>query len=183
MNDYPLVWVIMGAAGSGKSVVGRLLSGRLESDFLEGDRRHPLPNILKMITKIPLQDEDRRQWLFEMEDDIRRAKNRNIETVLTCSALKASYRKQLASPGRVQLVWLNVPPSELQRRLTQRSNHYMQAEMLESQISAFEPISPDENVIIVDGLLPPIEVVDALMNKAIQLFPAMPKYWWQRCIE
>jgi gluconokinase len=49
MSNYPLVWIIMGVAGSGKTVVGRLLSERLESDFLEGDRRHPSANLIKML--------------------------------------------------------------------------------------------------------------------------------------
>jgi gluconokinase len=183
MNDCPLVWIIMGVAGSGKTVVGRLLSERLEIDFLEGDRRHPLPNIVKMFSQIPLQDEDRHQWLLEIEDDIRRAIDRNREIVLTCSALKVSYRRQLTSPGRVQLVWLDVPTSELERRLTQRSNHYMKIEMLRSQIATFEAINPEENVISVNGLLPPSEVVDELLSKATQIFPSISKSWWQRCIE
>jgi gluconokinase len=173
----------MGVAGSGKTVVGRLLSERLESDFLEGDRRHPLPNIVKMFSQVPLQDEDRHQWLLEIEDDIRRAIDRNREIVLTCSALKATYRRQLTSPGRVQLVWLNVPTSELEQRLTQRLNHYMKIEMLRSQIKTFEPINPEENVITVNGLMPPFEVVDELLTKATQIFPSMRKSWWQRCIE
>jgi gluconokinase len=183
MSNYPLVWIIMGVAGSGKTVVGRLLSERLESDFLEGDRRHPSANLIKMLCQHPLQDENRRQWLLELEDDIRRAIDRNIETVLTCSALRAIYRKQLTSPGRVQIVWLNVPTSELERRLAHRLNHYMKLEMLASQIAAFESISPDEKIITVDGLLRPVEIVDELMSKVIQLFPIMQKPWWQRCIE
>ena len=93
MDDYPLVWIIMGVSGSGKTVIGRLLSERLECDFLEGDRRHPPSNIIKMLSQNPLQDEDRRQWLLEIEDDIGRAIDRSRETVITCSALKASYRK------------------------------------------------------------------------------------------
>ncbi len=183
INACPLVWIIMGVAGSGKTVVGRLLSERLESDFLEGDRRHPSANIVKMLSQSPLQDEDRHQWLREIEDDIQRAIERNRETVLTCSALKASYRKRLTSPGRVQLVWLNVPPSELEQRLTQRSNHYMKIEMLRSQIATFEPIDPDDDIMTVNGLLAPSEVVDELLDKAIQRFPSMSKSWWQRCIE
>ncbi len=178
-----MVWIIMGVAGAGKTVLGRLLSERLDSDFLEGDRRHPLTNLIKMISQRPLQDEDRLQWLLEIENDVRRALERNIETVLTCSALKASYRKQLASPGRVQLVWIDVPISELERRVSQRSNHYMRPEMLHSQIAVFEPISPNENVITVDGLLQPNEVVDELWVKAIKLFPSLKKSWWQRRIE
>ena len=179
MNDCPLIWIMMGVAGSGKTLVGRLLSERLESDFLEGDRRHPQANILKMLSHQPLEDADRRQWLLEIEDDIRRASDRHRETVITCSALKLSYRKQLAALGRVQLVYLKVPPLELERRLTQRSNHYMQSAMLHSQVAAFEPISPEENVITVDGLLPPIEVVNSLLSQGIQRFPNLKKPWWQ----
>jgi gluconokinase len=43
-----------------------------------------------------LQDEDRRQWLGEIEDDIRWAIDRNRETVMTCSALKQAYRQQIS---------------------------------------------------------------------------------------
>ena len=182
MNDCPLVWIVMGVSGSGKTVVGRLLSEQLECDFLEGDRRHPPSNIIKMISQNPLQDEDRRQWLLELEDDIRRAVGDNRETVMTCSALKASYRKQLTSSNRVQLVWLNVPKPELEQRLAKRSNHYMKSEMLHSQIAAFEQISPEENVITMDGLLPPIEIVNELLSQVTRLFPSMNKEWWQRCV-
>jgi gluconokinase len=183
MDDCPLVWIIMGVAGSGKTVVGRLLSERLESDFLEGDRRHPLSNIIKMLSENPLQDEDRRQWLLEIEDDIRRAITQNREAVITCSALKSSYRRQLTSLGQVQLIWLNVPQLELERRLANRSNHYMKPEMLHSQIASFEPISSEENVITVNGLLAPDEIVNELLKKAVLLFPNMKNPWWQRCAE
>jgi gluconokinase len=183
MSGCPLVWVMMGVAGSGKTVVGRLLSERLESDFLEGDRRHPQTNILKMLSHQPLQDADRRQWLLEIEEDIRRASDRDRETVITCSALKLSYRKQLSALGRVQLVYLEVPSSELERRLTQRQNHYMQLAMLQSQIAAFEPISPEENIITVDGLLPPVEAVNQLLAQATQRFPSLKQPWWQRCTD
>ncbi|MBE9070172.1 AAA family ATPase [Leptolyngbya cf. ectocarpi LEGE 11479] len=180
MNDCPLVWVIMGVAGAGKTVVGRLLSERLESDFLEGDRRHSLSNIIKMQSRIALEDKDRHQWLLEIEDDMQQAIDKNRETVLTCSALKASYRKQLASFERVQLVWLNVPQADLERRLLRRANHYMKPEMLASQLAAFEPISPEENVITIDGRLLPAKIVDELLNQATWLFPDLEKPWWQR---
>ena len=42
MNSCPLVWIVIGVAGSGKTAIGRLLSQQLECDFLEGDRRHCL---------------------------------------------------------------------------------------------------------------------------------------------
>ncbi|WP_310488604.1 gluconokinase, partial [Chamaesiphon sp. VAR_69_metabat_338] len=92
MNEFPLIWIVMGVSGSGKSVVGRLLAQKLECDFLEGDRRHPMSNIQKMRSHQPLTDVDRRPWLLEIERDIQRAIDRHRETVITCSALKADYR-------------------------------------------------------------------------------------------
>jgi gluconokinase len=59
----------------------------------------------------------------------------------------------------------------------------MKIEMLRSQIATFEPIKQEENVITVNGLLPPSEVVDELLSKAIQIFPSIKKSWWQRSIE
>ena len=182
-NDCPLVWVIIGVSGSGKTTIGRLLSERLECDFLEGDRRHSSSNINKMLSQIPLEDEDRRDWLLQIEEDIRRAIDKNRETVITCSALKASYRKQLTSPSRVQLVWLDIPKSKLEERLINRSNHYMKSEMLDSQIAAFEPVSPEEKIITVNGLLLAQDIVNEILSQATRLFPNghwLDEKWWER---
>ena len=181
--NYPLVWIIIGVAGSGKTSVGRLLAQQLDCDYLEGDLRHSLTSIIKMSLDQPLQEEDRLPWLLEIEADIRGAIARNREIVITCSALKASYRTQLISLGRVQLVLLDVDISILEQRLKQRSGHYMKPEMLLSQIATFESISPAENVIIIDGNHPIDAVMDELMTEVIQRFPIMKKSWWERCTE
>ena len=183
MNNYPLVWIIIGVSGSGKTSVGRLLAQQLECDFLEGDRRHSRSNIIKMSSQHPLQEEDRFPWLVEIENDIRQAIDRNRETVMTCSALKASYRKQLSSIERVQLVWVNVSESLLEQRLAERPKHYMKPEMLPSQIVAFESISPEENVITINGNLSLDAVMSDLMTTVIKQFPSMDKTWWERYIE
>lgn len=183
MNNSPLVWVITGVSGSGKTTIGRRLAQQLDSDFLEGDRRHPLLNIIKMVEQKPLGDEDRLPWLLDIEDDIQRAIAQNREIVITCSALKASYRKQITSLGRVQLVWLELPKSVLKQRLKKRPEHYMKSEMLDSQIAASESITPEENIITVDGNLPIDTVVDKLMKKVVQRYPSIKKPWWQRCSE
>jgi gluconokinase len=180
MHNYPLVWIVIGVSGSGKTSVGRLFAKELECDFLEGDRRHPLSNIRKMISRESLEDRDRLPWLTEIEDDIQRALDKNRETVITCSALKASYRKKLTSLGQVQLVWLDVPISVLKQRLEARPKHYMGAEMLDSQMAAFEPITSEENTITVNGNFPIDTVVSELMAEVIQRFSSMEKPWWER---
>ena len=180
MDSLPLVWIIIGVSGSGKTVVGRLLSERLECDFLEGDRRHTLANIKKMASQTPLDDTDRKEWLLRIEEDIRRVKLRNIEAVITCSCLKTSYRKQLTSLGQVQLVWISVPAEALEQRIAFRGNHFMKLGMLNSQLATFEPIGSDENAIVVNGVLKPSEIMDDLMTQAIQRFPSLALSWWQR---
>ncbi|ESA36406.1 gluconate ski family [Leptolyngbya sp. Heron Island J] len=56
----------------------------------------------------------------------------------------------------------------------------MKPEMLASQLAAFEPIRPDENVITVDGRLLPAKIVDELLSQATWLFPDLEADWWQR---
>jgi gluconokinase len=182
MNNHPLVWVIIGVSGSGKTTVGRLLAQKLECDFLESDRRHPIANVIKMSLQQPLEEKDRLPWLSAIEDDLRRAIDLNREIVVTCSALKASHRKQLISLGRVQLVWLDVDILILEQRLKERSKHYMKPEMLPSQIITFEAISLEENVINVNGNIPIDVVMSELITKIIQRFPIMKKAWWERYI-
>ncbi len=183
MKDFPLVWIILGVAGTGKTSVGRLFSTKLECDFLEGDRRHPAANVDKMRSQLPLEDDDRREWLLAIEQDIRRAVELNRETVITCSALKVAYRQQLTAPGRVQWVSIEVPPEELKRRLTLRPDHFMKPEMLDSQLAAFEPLQSNENAIMLDGMLTLDRIVEELMKQAQQNFPSLKKLWWERCLE
>jgi len=59
----PVVIVVMGVSGSGKSTVGSLLAGRLQWEFEDGDGFHPAANIEKMRAGNPLKDEDRWPWL------------------------------------------------------------------------------------------------------------------------
>lgn len=65
--------------------------------------------------------------------------------VLTCSALKKSYRAVLRDlPAgereriRVHFVYLSLDPEELVRRVEARVGHYMKAEMVRSQLEVLE---------------------------------------------
>jgi gluconokinase len=180
MNENVLIWILIGVSGSGKSTIGRYFSQYLECDFLEGDRRHSEANIMKMTLANPLEDADRQQWLADIEADLRWSLDRNREVVITCSALKAKYRQQLTSLGRVQLVWIDVPTAILEKRLETRKDHYMSAGMLASQIDAFEAIKPEENIITIDGSRSIDDVMSELISKAIQRFPTLQKPWYKR---
>lgn len=183
MHQHPQIYIVIGVSGSGKSTIGRRFAQKLECDFIEGDRRHDRANIIKMSSGKPLADKDRRQWLAAIEADIQWALDRHQEVVMTCSALKAEYRKQLTALGGVQVVWIDVPTAILNQRLETRADHFMSAEMLTSQLATFESIDPSEDIITIDGSGSIDDVMGELVSKAIHRFPNLQKPWWKRSIE
>ncbi|GIL76649.1 hypothetical protein Vretifemale_6217, partial [Volvox reticuliferus] len=84
--------VVMGVSGCGKSTVGELLAERLGCDFLEGDSLHPVCNIAKMSSGVPLTDQDRLPWLLALHAKIQEHLALGKRLVVSCSALKPVYR-------------------------------------------------------------------------------------------
>jgi len=132
------VVVLMGVCGCGKSTVGRLLASENDGVFIEGDEFHPPENVEKMSEGIPLTDGDRAGWLAALAEEIRGAEEELV--VVSCSALKARYRKVLreAAPERVRLVFLEGSEELLRSRLEEREGHYMPAALLASQLRDLE---------------------------------------------
>lgn len=144
------VLVLMGVSGSGKSTVARLLAQRLWWDFCEGDDLHSESNVRKMTAGIPLSDEDRLPWLGLIADWIDRQRAANLRSVITCSALKRSYRDRLAGAG-VVFVHLSCDHDLVAMRMQGRAAHFMSPSPLDSQFGVLEPLEPDENGIVIDA--------------------------------
>lgn len=142
------VVVVMGVSGAGKSTVASLLAGRLGWDFIEGDGLHPAANVAKMAAGHPLTDEDREPWLAAVARWIDGELGAGRRGVITCSALRRSYRDRLRRP-EVLFVYLDVARTELEKRLARRTGHYMPASLLASQLAALEPPAPDETAVTV----------------------------------
>jgi gluconokinase len=143
--------VLMGVSGSGKSTVGRALADVLGCDFQEGDDLHPQANIDKMSAGIPLNDNDRQPWLQRIERWISDENAQARHGVVTCSALKRSYRDQLRrAGGDVRFVYLRLSRAELGRRMQHR-RHFMPAALLDSQLQVLEEPSADEDVLTVSA--------------------------------
>jgi carbohydrate kinase (thermoresistant glucokinase family) len=112
-----MIVVVMGVAGSGKTTVGQQLAANLGWRFVEGDDFHPAANVAKMAQGQPLTDADRAPWLQALRREMVRSRDRGESLVVTCSALKASYRAMLRGDdgAAVQFVYLKVDPAVLQR--------------------------------------------------------------------
>jgi gluconokinase len=144
------VLVVMGVSGSGKSTLAARLAAELDCDLAEGDELHPPANVAKMAAGVALTDEDRAPWLAAVAAWIDAEIEAGRSGVVTCSALKRSYRDLLRRP-EVRFVYLEVGRAELERRLAVRRGHYMPASLLDSQLAALEPPQADEDVITVNG--------------------------------
>jgi gluconokinase len=142
------VVVMMGVSGAGKTTVARRLAAELGLDFAEGDDLHPAANVAKMAAGEPLTDADREPWLEAVAAWIDGEIRSGRRGVITCSALKRSYRDLLRRP-QVLFVYLSVPRVELERRLQHRSGHYMPASLLDSQLETLEPPTADENALTI----------------------------------
>jgi gluconokinase len=140
------VLVIMGVSGCGKSTVAGLLAGRLGWDLAEGDDMHPAANIAKMSAGKPLDDADRWPWLARVAEWINTHATEGRPGVVTCSALKRSYRDVLRGPN-VVFVFLSGSRELIARRLAARHGHFMPPTLLDSQFAALEPPDPDEQAI------------------------------------
>jgi gluconokinase len=143
------VLVVVGVSGSGKSTVAGLLAGRLGWDFQEGDDLHPEANVQKMAAGHPLTDDDRMPWLARVAEWIAVRTSAGRPAIVTCSALKRSYRDVLRGES-VVFVYLAGPPELIARRLSTRVDHYMPPSLLESQLATLESPTPDERVITIN---------------------------------
>lgn len=137
--------VVMGVAGSGKSTIAAALSQQLGWACAEADEFHPEANISKMTQGIPLQDEDRWPWLQLIQDWMTAKARAGESTVLTCSALKRSYRRLLAqAEGRVLFLHLDGEAGLIGERMQGREGHFMPPTLLPSQFATLEPLTDDE---------------------------------------
>ena len=144
----PTTLVVMGVSGSGKSTVGAALAQRLGVPFADADDLHPAANVAKMAAGHALDDDDRRPWL-EAVGEWLAAHPRG--GVMSCSALKRSYRDQLRHHVRdVTFLLLAGTPEVIRRRQANRRDHFMPASLLSSQFATLEPLASDERGVTID---------------------------------
>jgi len=144
----PPVLVVMGVSGSGKSTVGAAVAQRLRVPFADADDFHPPANIAKMTAGQALDDDDRRPWLEAIGEWLAAHPD---GAVISCSALKRSYRDQLrAHAPDVAFLHLQGERDVIARRQASRPGHFMPASLLTSQFATLEPLQPDERGVVID---------------------------------
>jgi gluconokinase len=162
----PVVLAVMGVSGSGKSTVAALLAGRLGWAFEEGDALHPQANVDKMAAGHPLTDEDRYPWLEKVAGWVDQRLDHGENGVITCSALKRSYRDIInRRRSGVVFIFLAGSPETIAARLVERHGHFMPASLLASQFADLEELSEDEPGIRVDVDPDPGMIAQRIMDQ------------------
>ena len=161
------IYVVMGVAGSGKSVIGAAFARALGVDFVEGDSFHSVRNIERMSSGIALTDDNRAEWLRAIALRIREARRAGTGLVVACSALKRSYRDVLRTeaPG-LQFIFLTGQRTLIAERLANRGGHFMPPSLLDSQLATLEEPALDESAWVCDITKPPAEIVASLVARA-----------------
>jgi len=148
----------MGVAGSGKSTLGAALAERMGWPMIEGDDFHSNENRTKMRAGVALSDADREGWLRSLARELQA---RPGGAVLTCSALKRSYRDLLraASPD-LAFVFLDISEDEALWRVQARGQHFFPPQLLQSQFAILEAPIDEPRVLRLDAGLPLENLVD-----------------------
>jgi gluconokinase len=156
-----MVLIVMGVAGCGKSSVARAVAARLGFELIEGDDLHPPGNLRKMREAVALTDEDRGPWLEAIARAVDSIRARGGSAVVTCSALRQSYRDRLARPD-VQFVYLRVGFEVAQQRLHSRPGHFFAPALLQSQ---FDTLEEPCDALTVDGERSVEQIADEIVER------------------
>ncbi len=156
----PLVIILMGVSGVGKTTVGRRLAHDLGWPFYDGDDFHPRANIEKMRQGIALNDADRAAWLTALQQLIHDLIHRQQSAVIACSALKQAYRDRLGQDREeVRFVYLKGSFDLIRSRVQKRRHRFMPSTLLASQFATLE--EPQEGL-TVEVIHPPGTIVNRI---------------------
>jgi gluconokinase len=164
-GPVPLTLVVMGVSGVGKTSVAHALVERTGWVFQEGDDLHPAANRAKMAAGTPLNDDDRWPWLRRIAAWIGEQEAAGRGAVVTCSALRRSYR-DLLEDGHPSVRFVHLLASEevLGARVSHRYHEYMPPALLRSQLDTLEPLADDEPGVRVETEGDPAAVADRVLK-------------------
>ena len=133
------IFIVMGVSGCGKTTMARKLAAATGGDWLDADDFHSPANKAKMHAGIPLTDDERWPWLDKLNAELHAIARTGRIIFLACSALKQSYRDRLVKDlPQARFIYLKGSFDLIRDRLAHRINHFMPADLLESQFATLE---------------------------------------------
>ena len=161
-NSNPMVIILIGISGSGKSTVGARLERELGWKFFEGDNFHSTDNFNRLIHGQPIPDEDVEAWVRKIGDLIGRYVAKKQNAIFACTALKQSQRDALHIDEEVHFIYLRGTATQLEERQKKRKMQISNQERLAYQLSVFEE---PYHVLVMDISDPPQVIVRSIRKE------------------
>lgn len=165
-NNTPLLIVIMGVSGCGKSTVGAKIAKDLNIQFIEADDYHSEASKKHMASGKPLTDAMREPWLQCLMEVISEHPRRS--KVMSYSGLRRKHRQRFRELGfNTLFVHLYGESEVILTRMKARKGHFMPASLLQSQYDALELPDAEPDVVTLDigiDLQHIVERVHAVIN-------------------
>ncbi len=143
--------IVMGVSGCGKSTVAAGVAEALNLAMIDGDDLHLSQSVAKMRSGIPLDDADRWPWLDRIASSLLAPPGVGAGQgcAIACSALKRAYRDRLRrAAAPIHFIFLDGDVTLIAERMARRIGHYMQPELLASQIRTLERPGDDETDVL-----------------------------------
>ncbi|GBL05393.1 gluconokinase, GntK/IdnK-type [Glaciecola sp. KUL10] len=164
----PVLTIIMGVSGSGKTSLAESISQCNDAMFIEGDDLHSAKSKQKMANGIPLDDTDREPWIERIVLCVKQKLLHGYDVVLSFSGLKQVHRHYLISAlskhtSVIHPLFLDTDFNTIEKRIAQRSGHFFDPSLLKSQFEALEMPNDDEATILSAS-----RSIDELTNEALK---------------
>jgi carbohydrate kinase (thermoresistant glucokinase family) len=162
--DPRTILIVVGVAGSGKTTIATALAQQLGWPLREGDELD-LP-VGKIQSAHSLYARDQWLWLTKVAAWIDGRRELGTGGVITCSALKRSYRDFLTR-GRpqVRVVYLHGERLLIEKRLAERKDPSIPTDILDRHLAVLEEPDADEDPIFVDVSRPMEEIVTGILSE------------------
>lgn len=135
--------MVTGVASSGRSTVAAILADRLNCSLSEGEDFHPAGNITEMAAGHALTGEPQWAWLEAIRDWITANPG---DAVITCSALRRSYRDFLrTADAQIRFLHIHGTVQELAAQLSGSTAPLHVGRHAGFATCHLEPLDADEN--------------------------------------
>lgn len=159
----PLLVVVMGVSGAGKTTLAKKLARQSGFTFLDADSLHSGEAIEQMSQGIPLTDMQREPWIQRIHSQLSEYQLQNKSCTLAYSGLKQQHRKVIFSAFSNTIgILLRADQGLIIERLAQRSGHFMSPQLLNSQIAEMQPFDDEIPLLTLDTA----DSVEQLISKS-----------------
>ena len=164
----PMLFIVMGVSGSGKSSLAKEVADEFSITFLDADDFHSEQAKKHMAANKPLTDDMRKPWLKAIITHLQSLYLQGKSVVLAYSGLKAEHRKLFRELSfGCHFFCLTGDKKLIASRMSQREGHFFSPELLDSQFDAMEFPSLNETDVSVVHIDRPFIVISTEINNRI----------------